>query len=124
MTKCSAIKANGARCKRVVGVSKQYCYAHDPERAQERRANNSKAGSWARGGEITKTKDRIRELAEAVIAGKLDRGRASVAFQGLGVLKGFMELERRVRETDELAAEVAELKQLVDASVGSRNRWG
>jgi hypothetical protein len=49
-----------------------------------------------------------------------------VAFQGLGVLKGFLELERKVHETDEIAAEVEELKKLVDASgaPGRRRGWG
>jgi adenylate cyclase class IV len=40
------------------------------------------------------------------------RGRASVAFQGLGVLARFIELERKVDETRELREKVAELEEL------------
>ena len=127
MTRCSGYKRDGTPCSLSARGVSAYCWAHSPEHAEQRSQNAAKAGR-AKGpsGEIAEVKARIRELAEAVIDGKVDRGRASVAFQGLGVLKGFLELERKVHETDEIAAEVEELKKLVDASgaPGRRRGWG
>lgn len=41
----------------------------------------------------------------------MQRNTAAVAFQGYRVLKDIIELERRVRETDELQAEIEDLKR-------------
>lgn len=122
MRECSGIKANGERCRGIAKAGSDYCPAHDPARTQARREAASKAAR-AKGpaGEIVEIKARIRELAEGVAEGTVDKGRASVAFQGLGVLCRFVEVERRVREQEELIAEVEELKKLVSTR---GNRWG
>ena len=42
MAQCSAIKANGERCKGVaIGLS-EWCYQHAPQHAEERSRNGSK----------------------------------------------------------------------------------
>jgi hypothetical protein len=46
-----------------------------------------------------------------VKAGELDRNDTAVMIQGYRALKDFIALERQVRETDELAAEIEELKR-------------
>jgi hypothetical protein len=46
-----------------------------------------------------------------VKAGVLDRNDAAVMVQAYRALKDFIELERRVRETDDLAAEIEDLKR-------------
>ena len=50
-------------------------------------------------------------MISEVKAGTLDRNDAAVMIQGYRALKDFVELERRVKETDELAAEIAELRE-------------
>jgi len=100
--RCKATKRDGTPCTLPARDSNGLCWAHSPEHAEKRRKAASKGGKSRRGGEIGEIKARIRELAEGVIEGKVDRGKASVAFQGLGVLKGFLELERKVKETEEL----------------------
>ncbi len=51
-----------------------------------------------------------------VKSGDLDRNDAGVMIQGYRALKDFIELERRVKETDDLAAEIEELKREYDAA--------
>jgi hypothetical protein len=46
-----------------------------------------------------------------VKAGGLDRNDAQVMIQGYRALKDFIALERQVRETDELAAEIEEVRR-------------
>ncbi len=56
-------------------------------------------------------KAEIKQVISDVKAKDLDRNDAAVMIQGYRALKDFVELERRVKETDELAAEIAELKE-------------
>jgi hypothetical protein len=51
----------------------------------------------------------------AVKGGELDRNDAAVMIQGYRALKDFIELERRLRESDELVAEVEALKRAYGA---------
>src|SRR5215216_6222548 len=128
MPRCSGHKRDGTPCSLSARGDSEYCWAHSPEHAQQRSQNAAKAGrAKGPGGEIVEVKRRIRELAEAVIEGKVDRGRASVAFQGLGVLKGFIELERKIKETEELEQRLQALEsstlQRQGPSRGARP-WG
>ena len=50
-------------------------------------------------------------MISEVKSGDLDRNDAAVMIQGYRALKDFIALERQVRETDELAAEIEELKR-------------
>jgi hypothetical protein len=59
---------------------------------------------------------------EAVLDGSQDRGRAAVAIQGFNSLRGVLELERKVREVDELEARIEQLEQANGS--GKEKRWG
>ncbi len=61
-------------------------------------------------------KEEIRSVIGEVKAGDLDRNDAAVMIQGYRALKDFIELERRVKETDDLATEIEELKREYDAA--------
>ena len=112
MPKCAAIKNDGQRCERVIGAAQQFCYSHDPDRVAERSANASKAARSRVGGELPAIKKQLRELADAVVEGTVERGSAAVASQLYGVLLRALELERRVKETEELEGRLASLEQL------------
>ena len=56
----------------------------------------------------------------AVLEGSQDRGRAAVAIQGFNALRGVLELERKIKETDELEARIEALEQTQE---GGR-AWG
>ena len=49
-----------------------------------------------------------------VEGGALERADAAVVLQGYRVLKDLVELERRVKTTEELAAEIRELRERVE----------
>jgi antitoxin (DNA-binding transcriptional repressor) of toxin-antitoxin stability system len=69
--------------------------------------------------EIRDLKRRISEVIDAVREGSQDRGRAAVAIQGFNALRGALELERKVRELDELEARIEALEQLQEGG----SRW-
>jgi hypothetical protein len=116
--RCAAITRAGERC-RLDATHGSYCYQHAPETAEERRRNarkGGKAGGNSRPGlsEITEAKSWIRGLVSKLLKGEVDRDIATACFMGLNVLARYIELERHVRETDELAAEIEELKREYD----------
>jgi len=98
----------------------QWCFNHDPTRAEERRRNASRAGKSAGGREIKDLKRRISDVIDAVLEGSKDRGRAAVAIQGFNALRGVLELERKIKETDELEARIEALER--DGKEGG-SRW-
>jgi hypothetical protein len=59
-------------------------------------------------------KQEVRDLIAEVRSGGQDRNVAAVAFQGFRVLKDLVELERKVKTTDELAAEIAAIREELD----------
>ncbi len=95
---------------------------HDPANSDKRRRMASHAARARPNREIKDLKKRIGEVVEAVLDGTQDRGRAAVAIQGFNSLRGVLELERRVRELDDLEARLAELEQA--NGNGKEKRWG
>jgi len=108
---CSFIKPNGERCRGTAAGPQGLCWAHDPANADRRRRAASRGGKGRSNREVASLKDEIKTLIADVRSGELDRNDAAVMIQGYRALKDFIALERQVRETDELAAEVEELKR-------------
>jgi len=123
MVRCSAIKSNGQRCERIVSGSESYCYSHDPDRARERSTNASKAARTKNGTALTEIKDALRTLADDVISGNVERGRAAVAGQLYGVLLKAIEQERKLKEVEELEERLSLLEQAQPRSPGG-STWG
>jgi transposase len=71
--------------------------------------------------EIKDLKKRIGEVVEAVLDGTQDRGRAAVAIQGFNSLRGVLELERKLKELDDLAARLEALERA--GGDGKEKRW-
>ena len=70
----------------------------------------SRGGRGRSNKEVSALKGEIKTMIVDVRAGDLDRNDAAVMIQGYRALKDFIALERQVRETDELASEIQELK--------------
>ncbi len=119
MACCPAIKANGERCKGDAIPGADWCYSHDPDRAEERRRNASRGGKSGGGGrssgELAEIKALLSELTNRVLGGEgveaLETGRAAVANQLVNTRLRAVELERKIRESDELEARIEELEQ-------------
>lgn len=108
---CSAITRAGARCQRSADSQNGLCFAHDPKSADARRRTASRGGRGKANKEVAALKEEIRDVIADVRTGDLDRNDAAVMIQGYRALKDFIALERQVKETDELAAEIEELKR-------------
>jgi len=111
MRRCSGIKPDGAQCTLTVEPPERYCWHHTPERAEERRRTASKAARSRPSTEVRTIKEEIKAVIADVKGGELDRNDAAVMIQGYRALKDFIALERQVKETDQLAAEIEDLKR-------------
>jgi hypothetical protein len=111
MSRCAGIKRDGGRCTLPADADSGMCWLHDPGRAGERHRHASKAARSKGNREVAALKEEIKAVIADVRAGDLDRNDAAVLIQGYRALKDFIALERQVRETDELAAEIEELKR-------------
>ena len=114
MGQCAGIKRDGGRCAVVVGPGQSHCYAHDPDRSAERRRNASRGGkSKGNGGELLDLKRQLKDLAAGVLDGSVDRGAAAVANQLLNTVVRVVEQQRKIRETEELAARLEALEEVL-----------
>ncbi len=122
MPRCSGSKPDGTPCERIVGASQEYCYSHDPTRSEERHRAASKAAKSKPNREIQDIKTRLSGLAESVLEGNVKRADAAVAGQLLNYVIRAVGMELKVREVEELAREVEELRDALETRKGSR--WG
>jgi hypothetical protein len=119
MPRCAGIKRDGGRCAVVVGPRQSHCYAHDPDRSQERKRNASRGGKSKGRGELGELKKQIRDLATRVLDGSADRGRAAVANQLYNTLIRAIEQERKQRELEEIAARLEDLEEVLKGRKGA-----
>jgi hypothetical protein len=113
MPQCAGIKRDGGRCTAIVRPSQTHCYQHDPKRAQERRRNASRGGRSKGNTEIAHLKKQLRELAEGVLSGKVERADAVVVNQILNTRARLIELERKIREQEELEGRLEALESVL-----------
>ena len=121
MSVCLATKRNGEPCTLSATDANGYCWAHSPANAARRKQIAAKGGRSRVGGELVAVKGEIREVIEAVRTEALERATGAVVFQGYNTLLKALDSERRIRETEELAREVAELREVLE---GRGKRWG
>ncbi len=116
MSVCRATKASGEPCTLPANGPQGLCWAHSPEHAERRSRAASKAARAKGNREVITLKEEIKTVIGDVKSGDLDRNDAAVMIQGYRALKDFIELGRRTKETDDLAAEIEELKREYDAA--------
>jgi hypothetical protein len=96
---CRGTKRDGERCMANAMPGSRYCWHHDPEHAEERRRNASRAatlGNSRIGAEVRSTRLMVRDLLETTISGDLDpliRKRLTEIAQLLQVYARLAELE-------------------------------
>jgi hypothetical protein len=106
LAKCSGITRDGGRCRGIAIEGSDYCYAHDPDRAEERRRNAHKGGK--RGGrgrpsvELARLQARFEELSDKVLDGEVERGVGAVAGQLLNGARACVRDSLAAREQEEL----------------------
>jgi len=120
MARCSAIKPNGERCKRLVADGSDVCSAHDPGRAAARQRAAAKGGrSRGAAGELRELKEEVRDVIARLDAGGLERGVGAVVLQGFNTLARYVELERKIVEQEEILERLERLEAQEAASA-----WG
>jgi archaellum component FlaC len=122
MARCAAIKANGERCRLDAKGKQSMCWAHAPENAVARRKRASRGGKAKANQELPSIKARLEDLTEQVLAGDLETGRAAVANQLINTRLRAIELERKIREAEEIEERLEALENDLGDSGGSR--WG
>ncbi len=137
MPRCAGFKPDGAQCERIVDGRSTYCYSHDPTRKEQRRRAASKAGSAKPGSEVAELKATLKKLYEDVRGGRcpsnVGQVCATIAGVQLKVLDTALkerevrvkevELERiRLPEFEQLQAEVAELKAMLEEKGNTQRR--
>jgi hypothetical protein len=128
LAKCTGITRDGERCKGVAIDGSDYCYAHDPDRAEERRRNASRGGK--RGGrgrpsvELARLQARFEELAEKVLKGDVERGVGAVAGQLLNGARACVRDGLAAREQEELVARLEALEGALEANAAREKGRG
>jgi hypothetical protein len=119
---CTATKRDGSPCTVPSYGPEGLCWAHDPKNAERRRRGQSRGGKSKPSKELVGIKQRLSDLAEEVLEAKVDKGVAAVASQILNVYLRAIELERKVKEQEEILDRIEVLEQSAEAKGGSR--WG
>jgi hypothetical protein len=114
MPRCSGTKRDGGQCTTIVPSPLTHCYQHDPDRAEERRLNASKAARARHDPEIREIKRLLKDLYAGVLEGRVERAAAAVANQVANTRLRAIEVERRMREADELEERLDELEGVLE----------
>ena len=111
MAVCRATKANGEPCTLSANGPQGLCWAHNPANRDKRRRMASRAAKSKPGRELAGVKTQLQDLTEQVLSGALETGRAAVANQLINTCLRAIELERKIKETDELEARLEALER-------------
>ena len=124
MARCTRIKDNGERCKADAMPGAEWCYSHDPDRAEERRRNASKGGKrdgrGRPGADLADLKRDVRKVIDDVLAGSIQQGPGAVALQGYNTLLRAAKVELDIREQQELIERLEALERAAEGQSGDR----
>ncbi len=121
---CPAITRSGERCTQSVKPGQEYCHRHDPARAEERRRAASRAGKSKPSRELAGIKTLLEELTDKVIGLEMPSGVAAVANQLINTRLRAVELERKIKETQELEERLEALERAAERNDQGGRRWG
>jgi hypothetical protein len=102
----------------VVGPSQTHCYQHDPDRSQERKRNASRAGRSRGNQNLAKLDKQLEDLAADALEGSVERGVAAVVNQIINTRARLIELERKIKEAEELEARLEALEDVLKRRTG------
>ena len=127
MVKCSGITQAGTACKGIPIDGSQWCYAHHPDRAKERRRHGSKGGR--RGGrgrpiaELGALRDENAQIRRRLLEGELLPNVAAVAVQSINTDIRAVGATLKAREQEELVERLEGLEEALEQRKGER-RYG
>jgi hypothetical protein len=97
----------------VVGPGQTHCYQHDPRRAEDRRRHASKGGRSKGNPKLARLDKQLEDLAADALEGKVERGVAAVVNQIINTRVRLIEVERKIKETEELEARLEALEDVL-----------
>ena len=118
MAGCSGITGAGARCRAIAISGSDYCHAHHPDRAEARRRSARKGGQ--RGGrgrpqaDLATLKEKLINLGEDVLEGRVGRANAAVAGQLWNIAIAAIRTGLKAKEVEELEIRIEELEAVLD----------
>jgi hypothetical protein len=127
LAKCAGITRAGSACKGIPIDGSQWCYAHHPDRAKERRRHGSKGGK--RGGrgrpiaELGALRDENAEIRRRLLEGELLPNVAAVAVQSINTDIRAVGAAMKAREQEELVERLEGLEEALEQWKGER-RYG
>ncbi len=108
---CGANTRSGSRCTVSVGHEQELCHLHDPRRAEARKRAASVAGKSRPERELVEIRDLLRNLTDAVLEGRVTTSVGAVATQVLNSRIRLLEVNRRLREQQDVLDRLAELEE-------------
>jgi hypothetical protein len=115
MDQCRATKPNGERCRGSATGPHGFCWAHDPKHAEQRSRQASRAAKAKPIQEIKDLKAQLEDLVEDALEGRREKGVVVVVNQILNTRLRLIELERKIRETEDIEERIKALE---------RSSWG
>ena len=120
---CRATKRNGEPCTIPANGPQGLCWAHDPKNAERRRRGASRGGKARANREIPAIKARLEDLEERVLSGHLETARAAVANQLLNTRLRAVEVERKLREQEDVLSRLEALERARKQERKGGRRW-
>ena len=111
---CRATKPDGSRCTLPAkGQQHGLCWAHAPENAVQRRRTASRGGRSKGNQKLTKLDKQLEDLVADALEGKVERGVAAVVNQIVNTRVRLLEVERKIKETEELQSRLEALEDVL-----------
>ena len=120
---CTAVKRNGEPCTLSANGPQGLCWAHDPANAEKRRRGASRGGRAKANRELPTIKALLEDLTDQVLAGDLETSKAAVANQLINTRLRAIEVERKIREAEEIEERLAALERSIRPR-SQGGRWG
>ena len=124
MARCTAVKPDGSPCERIVEASQKYCYAHDARHQEARSRAASKAARSKPRRDLQALREQASKLYKEVHSGDVEPKAGAVLTQITNTQARILELERKLKETEELEERLAALEVDARAEKEAGRQWG
>jgi|SRR5215207_1823015 len=118
MAVCSALKRDGSPCTLQATEKDRLCWAHSPQHAEQRRRRASKGGRSKANTEIRDLKAQLEDLSDGVLEKRIDRSDAIAVNMIINTRARLIELERKIKETEELEQRISAIEQRQSFGLG------
>jgi hypothetical protein len=119
---CGGFTRAGEPCNARAAPGRKWCFNHDPDRRDERRRNASRAGKTKPNAELKELRELLKDLTAQVLSGEVRSSVGAVVCQITHARIKLVEIERRLREEEELAERIAALEAR-EAHDRTGRRW-